>query len=255
MQHYPSVRIMNIALVILAGLGLSSCAVYDRPYRPGYVHVPPPSAVTYYDYWYYPDVQVYFDINRQVYFYFTNNRWVEARVLPPYWRSRLGGYVPIRSRYIQPYREHPDFSRKYPPHYRDERRPPEHRDERNVPPGRTVPYPRDYNEMPRKEPTPPRTWEQRIEERPGIKDNRAQPHDTPYQQPRSNVKVPIRQRYEESPRKEPPVYKKGTAPGKAVGKDKADKASRDRNKQDKQSGRATDKDQQGDQDKDRRDNR
>lgn len=254
MQHYPSVRIINIALIILAGLGLSSCAVYDRPYRPGYIQSsPPPVTVGYYDYWYYPDVQVYFDFNRQVYFYFTNNRWVEARVLPPYWRSRLGGYVPIRSRYIQPYREHPDFSRKYPPHYRDERRPPEHRDDRNAPPSRNLPYPHDYNEMPRKEPTYPRTWEQRNEERPGIKDNRPQSHDTPYEQPRSNVKVPIRQRYEESPRKEPPAKIKDPSRGKATGKDKADKSAKDA--KDKQYKHPKNKDEQGDQDKDRRDNR
>jgi hypothetical protein len=251
MPHYPPARTLNFALAILASLGLSACVVYDRPYRSGYVHTMPPAGVAYYDYWYYPDVQVYFDTGRQVYFYFSNNRWIEARVLPFALRARLGGYVPIHSRYNQPYIEHHEHSLKYPPHYRDEHRPPERHDERNIPPSRSVPYPHDYNEMPRKEPPNQRTWEQHLE-------NRAPPHAAPNGQaePRSNVKVPIRQRYEESPRKEPPVKSKDAAHGKAMGKDKADKTAKDaKYKKYKQSGRPADKDPQGDQDKDRRDNR
>lgn len=154
MQHYASVRIINIVLAMLAGLGLSSCVAYDRPYGPGYGHAAPPATVVYYSYWYYPNVQVYFDVNRQIYFYFSNNRWVQARVLPPTLRARLGSYVPIHSRYNQPYIEHHEHSRKYPPHSRAERYPPSRYDEHPAPPGHSGPMPHGGYQVPYKQPPP-----------------------------------------------------------------------------------------------------
>lgn len=167
MNTNPSIRILASALALLAGLGLSSCAVYDSPYPPSYRPAPPP-AVVYYDYWYYPDIQVYFDFNRRVYFYFTDNRWYEVAVLPPHLRARLGVYVPIRSRYTRPYIEYHDHNRHYPPGYRHDHRPPEPRDDRHEPP---VKYPRDYNETPRKEPRYEYDHDNRHDDRSGSRDS------------------------------------------------------------------------------------
>ena len=203
MTFKPSARNINFALAILLALGLSSCVVYDRPYGPGYAHSsPPPAGIAYYDYWYYPDVQVYFDIDRRVYFYLSNSRWVEVRVLPPSLRARLGGYIPLHSRYRQPYVEYREHSIKYPPRYREERRPVERHDNRYAPPARNTPYQQDYRGVPRKEP-PARTWEQHIERQPAVKTPRSQPDHRSYEQPRSGgAKAPVRERYRESPVKE-----------------------------------------------------
>jgi hypothetical protein len=61
MNQYPSTPMLSILLALLTGLGLSSCIAYDQPYGPGYAHTPPPPSVVFYSYWYYPDIQVYFD--------------------------------------------------------------------------------------------------------------------------------------------------------------------------------------------------
>lgn len=246
MLHFPFTRTIHLALPILIILGLSSCAVYERPYGPGYVRqAPPPAGVVYYDYWYYPEAHVYFDVNRRVYFYYTNKRWVETRVLPPSWRSRLHSHVPIQSREARPYLEYREHSHKYPPRYRDERRERERYEERNAPRYRNDVYPRNYQEQPRKEP-PPRTWKQLLEQQ-HERESRTQ------QQPGSNIKSPVRQRYHEQPRKEPVNNAKNKAHEKARGKNGKD--TRRKNDKNDKSRRSRDEDQRDDQDRERRDYR
>lgn len=242
MLQFPFARIFTFALTSLVALGLSSCVVYDRPYGPGYVRqVPPPVGVGYYDYWYYPDAQVYFDTNRRVYFYFSNQRWVETRVLPPYWRSRMHNYVPIHSRHERPYIEYREHSIKYPPRVREEYRQRERDDYRDAPRYRNDVYPRNYQEMPRKEP-PLRTQQQFLEQQ-QERGYREQP------QPDSRIKSPVRQRYQEMP---------GKGPLKNVTKQAHEKAKEQKNekqKKGKESQKSKDNDQQDDQDRRRRDNR
>ncbi len=262
MPHTTFARILQIVLAITVTLGLSSCAVYDRPYGPGYVRqVPPATGVVYYDYWYYPEAQVYFDVNRHIYFYFTNQHWVETRVLPTYWRSKLHSYVPIHSRYQRPYIENKDHSRKYPPRNRYEQR----NDQRY----RNDRYPNRYQEMPRTEPQRYREqdrYEQRNDQRyrndrypnryqemplkePPRASQPAQPqHERDnYRQPHSgsNVKSPVRQRYQETPRGNAINGVKGKLPIKEKAIDK----KVDKNKKSKH---AKDKDQQDDSDQNRR---
>jgi hypothetical protein len=185
-----------VILIALAMLGMSGCAVYDRPYHPSYVHPIPSPGVTYYDYWYYPGVQVYFDINRRVYFYYSSTGWVQVRVLPPALRARLGTHVPLRSRYTRPYVEHNEHYRRYPPQHREEQRPPDRRDKHYTPPSRYVPTPHDYNGRPREE--PPRAYERE----PRYSDPNAIRAITP--NPKlSQPKQPVRRDAHESPRKPP----------------------------------------------------
>jgi hypothetical protein len=152
MNQFPSTPMLSILLALLTGLGLSSCIAYDQPYGPGYAHTPPPPSVVFYSYWYYPDIQVYFDSNRQVYFYYSNNHWLQARVLPPPLRAHMGGYVHIQSRYNQPYIEHNEHSRKYPPHYREVYRPPQQHDDHYAPPGHSIPPSYNNYQKPFKQP-------------------------------------------------------------------------------------------------------
>lgn len=138
MPFYPSTRNFALLLAGLLGTGLGGCAVYGQPYAGGgYVQTMPPAGIAYYDYWYYPGVQVYYDINRHVYFYLSSSGWLEVRVLPPALRARLGRHVPIHSRYARPYREHNDHRRKYPSNYREA--PPPSRNN-----GGRSPYPHNY---------------------------------------------------------------------------------------------------------------
>lgn len=245
MPHKPFIRVAHLALAVIFVLGLSSCVAYRQPYDPGYVrYAPPPASVAYYDYWYYPDAQVYFDTQRRVYFYFTNQRWVETRVLPSYWRSRLHGYVPIHSRNARPYLEYREHSRKYPPRDREEYREHERDRDRYTPRNRNDVYPRDYNEMPRKE--PPANTIQQIRIREGL-ENRGQAH------PDSRIKSPVRQGSHEMPRKQPMKSVKQRAYEKAKAKkDQKNAKHKDKNKK---SRRSNDEDQQDDQrrDRDRRD--
>ena len=190
MALHPSARILKFALASTMAMGLGACAVYDDPYGPTYVRSAPPSVgLVYYDYWYYPDVHVYFDYNRRVYFYLSNQRWIETRSLPPDLRYRMGGYVPIHSRYQRPYVEYRDHIHKYPPNYRDVQRPPVRRDDR-------YDYPRNA--------PPARTWEQHLNQQHERDEYRTPPRSTPSDRDRYDPKAkqPL-QRQHEQPRKEP----------------------------------------------------
>jgi hypothetical protein len=238
MSHYSPTRILNFVLAIGLGLSLSSCAVYDRPYGHGYVGTTPTVGVVYYDYWYYPDVQVYFDSRRGLYFYYSNNRWIETRVLPAYWRARLGSHVSIHSRHNRPYVEHSAHSRKYPSHAPKKYRIPEYRDHR------TTPQPHDYHEMPRTPPPQTRPREH-------YEEHERDRNSYRYQPKAPSVKQPVRQRHEETPRKEPKAAVKN-ADKKHHGK------SEDRYENDKKRDNRKSYDPKGrrdDRDRDRRDYR
>ncbi|MBI1423706.1 MAG: hypothetical protein GC149_09605 [Gammaproteobacteria bacterium] len=198
MAFSPSARILKLALASTMAMGLSACAVYDDPYGPAYVRPAPPSVgIVYYDYWYYPDVHVYFDYNRRVYFYLSGQSWIETRTLPPDLRYRLGGYVPIHSRYQRPYIEYRDHIHKYPPRYRDVQRPPVRRDDRY-----------DY---PRNEPPPPaRSREQYLNQQREREEYRTPPRATPSDRERYDPKAkqPLPHQHEQ-PRKEPVNRDKG----------------------------------------------
>lgn len=196
MSHIPSARMLNVALAIVFGLSLSACVVQSGPPRAGYVYPGPPASVVYFDYWYYPDVQVYFDTGRGLYFYYSNNRWIETRVLPPYWRARLGAHVRIHSRYNRPYIEHGAHSRNYPPPAPKKYRIPEYRD-------RTSPPSRDIHDRPRTPPPQERGREHR-------EDHDRDRYQERYQPKAPVVKQPGRQRYVEPPRSEPRSSEKST---------------------------------------------
>ena len=81
-------------------------------------HSPPDHAKAYgrrakYDYRYYPDVQVYFDIHRKVFFYFEGRGWKMSVTLPS--KIKLAGHVTIEMDTDKPYKEFKTHKVKYPP--------------------------------------------------------------------------------------------------------------------------------------------
>lgn len=235
MPQYPSVRILSIVLLSLLGACLSSCAVYDGPYRGGYMQTMPPAGIAYYDYWYYPGVQVYYDINRHVYFYLGSSGWIQVRVLPPTLRARLGGYVPIHSRYARPYREYNEHRRKYPPRYREVPRPPARHN------GGSSPYPHNY--YPRYQPPVKKAPEQY---------QREQRHEQEYQRREYNRERP---RYQQAPLKKAPADNRRGSQRKDTQSGKSSRDNKQKDNKHKASERGRSKDQRDDEDRDRRDYR
>ncbi len=67
----------------------------------------------YYDY--YPDVGVYFDTMRHLYFYFDNGRWKMSVALPAAFQKRLGRSVQLKIKSDRPFINHDEHLRLYPP--------------------------------------------------------------------------------------------------------------------------------------------
>jgi hypothetical protein len=81
---------------------------------------PPPHAPAHgyrakHAYYYYPDVYVYFDISRKVYFYIQRDQWRMSASLPHSFRVRLGDHVQIELDSERPYTYFDTHKKKYPP--------------------------------------------------------------------------------------------------------------------------------------------
>ena len=81
---------------------------------------PPPHAPAHgyrakYGYRYYPSNSVYFDTNRQVYFYLEGNKWRMSVSLPKEIHLKIGDYVSIEMNTDKPYIYYSEHKRKYPP--------------------------------------------------------------------------------------------------------------------------------------------
>jgi len=217
--------IVVFSLFCLVGASLSGCVVANRPY--GYVHTPPGPVM--YDYWYYPDVQVYYNYSSGMYFYLgTGGVWIETRTLPPTLRYRLGSHISIHSRYQRPYREYEEHRRAYPPRQREKER---HYDRRD-----------DYREPPRYYQPQPKTWRELNEGQEQRQERRyPEDRDRSYNREPANRSEPQR-RYPivKNPEKNPVKDKKQNNK-KHSGKDKK---SKDKDKKDRGDDRSDKKDDQ-----------
>lgn len=133
---------LRFALILIGLNVLAGCIVVpSNPNGRMTVHTPAPRL-----YHYYPDQQVYFDVQRRVYFYRTGNRWIRTVQLPP--DRTLDDYRVSLTIRGTPYRHHFRHRDRYPPRptaapmletveevYQDE--PPRHR-VRGAPPPKTV---------------------------------------------------------------------------------------------------------------------
>jgi hypothetical protein len=68
-----------------------------------------------YAYHYYPDSRVYFDNNRNVYFYLSGDNWRMSVSLPEHIRVQLTNHVTIEMDSDKPYTHFEEHNRKYPP--------------------------------------------------------------------------------------------------------------------------------------------
>lgn len=68
-----------------------------------------------YHYYYYPSSAVYYDNDRELYFYLKGDNWEVSASLPQNIRVRLGDYVSIEMETDRPYLYHDEHVRKYPP--------------------------------------------------------------------------------------------------------------------------------------------
>ncbi len=119
-------RFFIMLFFALSCLGSQGCVlpgaavVTDDAFGPGQGGGPPPWAPAHgyrakYRYHYYPEVAVYLDVSRGVYFYPQNGRWVSAASLPRSLTESLGNYVVLEMDTDRPYEFHKDVLKKYPP--------------------------------------------------------------------------------------------------------------------------------------------
>ncbi|MCF8086284.1 MAG: hypothetical protein K9J48_05260 [Desulfohalobiaceae bacterium] len=72
-------------------------------------------------YRYYPSAEVYFDVNRDIYFYYQNGQWRTSVGIPGNIRVQLGDSVTLEMNTKQPYEYHSEVIQRYPPGLRKER--------------------------------------------------------------------------------------------------------------------------------------
>jgi hypothetical protein len=68
-----------------------------------------------YAYHYYPDSRIYFDVDRNVYFYLEGDNWRMSVSLPEHIQVHLTNHVTIEMDSDKPYTQFEDHYRKYPP--------------------------------------------------------------------------------------------------------------------------------------------
>lgn len=98
-------------LVIAAMVGLQACTYVEGPVRP----VTQVHPADYYDYYYYPDVDVYYHLYLGHYYYRAGRNWVKVRVLPRHIYLDHHYRIPVHVTYEAPYAKHAEHREKYRP--------------------------------------------------------------------------------------------------------------------------------------------
>lgn len=78
-------------------------------------HAPAHGARAKHHYHYYPAAEVYFDLERRVYFYLSDGRWIMSAALPLAVDVELGARVALEMDTDRPYVRHDEHRKKYPP--------------------------------------------------------------------------------------------------------------------------------------------
>jgi hypothetical protein len=113
-------------MMVYGCLGGTRMTAENPPDQPGqggqgYEHPggPPPWAPAHghraKQYQYYSSQQVYFDVQREVYFYYSDGDWRVSVSLPDSLRVNLGEHVTLEMETDQPYIYHADVVKQYPP--------------------------------------------------------------------------------------------------------------------------------------------
>jgi hypothetical protein len=101
-------------------IGERQVAVQSPPPPPPAKPAPPPWAPAHgyrvkYVYYYYPEVQVYFDVGRRIYFYYQAGAWQVSANLPSGIRIIANEYVSLEMDVDRPYVHHHHVVKHYPP--------------------------------------------------------------------------------------------------------------------------------------------
>jgi len=116
---------MFLFMAAMVFAAMTSCGTGDVIYSPEpdigtHRHEPPPWAPAHgyrakYHYRYYPDSQVYYNINKDAYFYYRNGRWDTSGYLPDRIRIDTKNYVALEMDTDRPYRYHSEIKKEYSP--------------------------------------------------------------------------------------------------------------------------------------------
>lgn len=119
-----------LSVLVAASLTLAGCGErvvvqtggepdYRQGGPPGH-QGPPPWAPAHgyrakHRYRYYPSSEIYYDVGRGVYIYYSGGRWQVSVSLPREIRLDTGKYVSLEMDTDEPYRYHDEVRRRYPP--------------------------------------------------------------------------------------------------------------------------------------------
>lgn len=150
--------------------GLTACTTvheHDYPPRERVPYHEPSPVYSEYDYYFYPNVAVYFQISSGFYFYEEHGRWVRVRQLPPYiyLDSRYRRHLNIRDPY--PYIRYTEHARQYGARVDDRDRRDDRRPERDL-------HPAPPNSDRRDREPDRNVWQEREERRVPPVENRGQ---------------------------------------------------------------------------------
>jgi hypothetical protein len=96
-----------------SGAGNAPHAAYQGAAPPSTPTAPAPEQRLRYKYQYYPDVNVYYEPTREVFFYMHEGEWIKSPTLPRELRKRLGDFVIVELLSDDPTRYHADIMRHY----------------------------------------------------------------------------------------------------------------------------------------------
>lgn len=105
------IKLLTGILTFILIVGLGAC-VYDPHYEGPSAHTHSPH---FNDYYYYPNVDVYFDLFFGYYYYRPGKSWVRVRVLPKHIYLDRRHRIPLHMEHKTPYVKHPEHRKKYLP--------------------------------------------------------------------------------------------------------------------------------------------
>lgn len=121
-MRYYGRRIGVLTAVLVLLFATNGCRVvlplHSQPYAHaprGGQYVPPHARSLRHHYRYFPEVEVYFDITSNLYFYLSDHVWLSVPLLPSHIRIDLNNFVAMELDGSKPYIYHQDTRKRYPP--------------------------------------------------------------------------------------------------------------------------------------------
>jgi hypothetical protein len=134
----PLIGLFSVLVTIFL---LSTGCVVHESYGDPYPWSPAHSYRAKHHYRYYPSFSLYFDIDRNLYFYHEGGKWKRGKSYPHGLQQRDGGFVSIDMDTDKPYKWHSDVEKRYPRDYRSDH----HEGRKNEKDGRREDRSRDRN--------------------------------------------------------------------------------------------------------------